>query len=131
MNIGLVAHDSKKTLMQSFCVAYRGILNKHKLYATGSTGRSIEEVTNLPVHKFPPGILGGEQQLGFQIENKGIDMVIFLRDPERPKPQDPSMHNVLRLCDIHLVPLATNIAAAEMLIKSLERGELDWRDAYR
>ena len=67
MNIGLIAHDSKKTLMQNFCIAYRGILGRHELYATGTTGRLIEEVTNLKVHKYLAGHLGGMQQLGAQI----------------------------------------------------------------
>ena len=79
MNIGLIAHDAKKKLMQNFCIAYRGILSKNELYATGTTGRLIEEVTNLNVHKYIAGHLGGEQQLGSQIENNDIDMVIFMR----------------------------------------------------
>ena len=64
MNVGLIAHDSKKKLMQNFCIAYKGILSKHNLYATGTTGKLIEEVTNLNIHKFLPGHLGGEQQMG-------------------------------------------------------------------
>lgn len=80
MNIGLIAHDAKKKLMQNFCIAYRGILGKNQLFATGTTGRLIEEVTNLTVHKYIAGHLGGEQQLGSQIENNDLDMVIFLRD---------------------------------------------------
>ncbi len=67
MNIGLIAHDSKKTLMQNFCIAYRGILSRHNLFATGTTGRLIEEVTNLNIHKYLAGPLGGQQQLGAQI----------------------------------------------------------------
>ena len=81
MNIGLVAHDSKKTLMQNFCIAYRGILSKHELYATGTTGRLIEEVTNLNVHKYLAGPLGGKEQLGAQIAQNDIDALIFLREP--------------------------------------------------
>ena len=85
MNVGLIAHDSKKKLMQNFCIAYKGILSKHNLYATGTTGKLIEEVTNLNIHKFLPGHLGGEQQMGAQIENNDIDLVIFLRDPLSPE----------------------------------------------
>ena len=81
MNIGLIAHDSKKKLMQNFCIAYRGILCKNELYATGTTGRLVEEVTNLNVHKFLAGHLGGEHQMGAQIENNQIDLMIFLRNP--------------------------------------------------
>lgn len=128
MNIGLIAHDAKKTLMQNFCIAYRGILIKHHLYATGTTGRLIEEVTNLSVHKYLAGHLGGEQQMGAQIEHNQMDMVIFLRDPLSPKSHEPDVNNVVRLCDTHNIPLATNLATAELLIKALERGDLSWRE---
>lgn len=131
MNIGLVAHDAKKILMQNFCIAYRGILNKHSLYATGTTGRLIEEVTNLNVHKYLAGHLGGEQQLGSQIEHNQIDLVVFLRDPLTPKSHEPDINNVVHLCDTHNIPLATNLATAELLIKSLDRGDLSWREAYK
>ena len=120
MNIGLIAHDSKKKLMQNFCIAYRGILSKNELYATGTTGRLIEEVTNLNVHKYLAGHLGGSQQLGAQIEHNEIDLVIFLRDPLTPK-----------LCDTHNIPLATNLATAELLIRALDRGDLEWREMYK
>jgi methylglyoxal synthase len=131
LNIGLIAHDSKKKLMQNFCIAYRGILNKHTLYATGTTGRLIEEVTNLDIHKFLAGHLGGERQLGVQIECNQIDLVIFLRDPLSPLTHEPDCNRVFRLCDMHNIPLATNLATAELLIKSLERGDLDWRNFVR
>lgn len=131
MNIGLIAHDAKKKLMQNFCIAYRGILNKHELYATGTTGRLIEEVTNLSVHKYIAGHLGGEQQFGSQIENNDIDMVIFLRDPLHPKKHEPDINNIFTLCDIHNIPLATNLATAELLILALDRGDLDWREFYK
>ena len=131
MNIGLIAHDSKKKLMQNFCIAYRGILNKHELYATGTTGRLIEEVANLNVHKYLAGPLGGEQQLGSQIETNEIDLVIFLRDPLTPRSHEPDTANIFRLCDIHNIPLATNLATAELLIKSLDRGDLDCREILK
>ena len=131
MNIGLIAHDSKKTLMQNFCIAYRGILCKHELFATETTGRLVEEVTNLSVHKFLAGPLGGMQQLGSQIAQNGIDALIFLRDPTAPKPHEPNVNDVVRLCDIHNIPLATNLASAELLIKSLDRGDLEWREMYK
>ena len=111
MNIGLTAHDAKKKLMQNFCIAYRGILSKHTLFATGTTGRLVEEVTNLNVHKYLSGRLGGEQQMGAQIEANDLDLVIFLRDPEEP--------------------IATNLATAELLIKSMERGDFEFRNYYR
>ena len=90
MNIALIAHDAKKKLMQNFCIAYRGILSKNTLYATGTTGRLIEEVTNLNIHKYLAGHLGGEQQIGAQIEHNQIDLVIFLRDPLTPKTHEPT-----------------------------------------
>ena len=131
MNIGLIAHDAKKVLMQNFCIAYRGILCKNELYATGTTGRLIEEVANLSVHKFLAGHLGGEQQLGAQIEHNQIDLVIFLRDPIQPKKHEPDVNNVVYLGDVHNIPIATNLATAELLIKSLDRGDLEWREMYK
>ena len=131
MNIGLIAHDAKKKLMQNFCIAYRGILSKHELYATGTTGRLIEDVTNLTIHKYLAGHLGGEQQLGSEIEHNDIDMVIFLRDPQNPKSHEPDINNIFMLCDIHNIPLATNPATAELLVKALDRGDLDWREIFK
>ncbi len=131
MNIGLIAHDAKKKLMQNFCIAYRSILMKHELYATGTTGRLIEEVANLSIHKYLAGHLGGSQQLGAQIEHNQMDMVIFLRDPLNPKSHEPDVNNVVKLCDSYNIPLATNLATAELLIKALERGDLEWREMYR
>ena len=134
MNIGLVAHDAKKKLMQnqsSAAFAYRGILSKHELYATGTTGRSIEEVTNLSIHKFLPGPLGGEQQLGAQIEHNNIDLLIFLRDPMNAQSHEPNVHEIVKLCDMHNIPIATNLATAELLIKALDRGDLEWREFYK
>ena len=131
MNVGLIAHDAKKKLLQNFCIAYRGILSKHTLYATGSSGRLVEEASGLTVHKFLPGHVGGEQQLAAEIENNNIDLLIFLRDPLSPKRHEPVASNLFKLCDTHHIPLATNLASAEMLVKSLERGELDWREMYK
>ena len=131
MNIGLIAHDSKKTLMQNFCIAYRGILSKHNLYATGTTGRLIEEVTNLSVHKYLAGPLGGKQQLGAQIAQNDIDALIFLRDPTTAKPHEPDVNVVIMLCDMHNIPMATNLATAELIVLALDRGDLDWREMYR
>ena len=127
MNVGLIAHDSKKKLMQNFCIAYRGILSKHELYATGTTGLLIEEVTNLRIHKFLPGETGGARQLASQIEQGNLDMVIFLRDPLHVKAQEPEVNSIVRLCDSYNIPIATNIATAESLILGLARGDLDWR----
>ena len=131
MRIALITHDAKKKLMQNFCIAYRGILSRHKLYATSTTGRLIEEVTNLNVHKHLAGHLGGMQQIGAQIEQNEIDLLIFLRDPLNPKRHEPDVNDVVKLCDMHNIPMATNLATAELLIKSLDRGDLEWREMYK
>ena len=131
MNIALIAHDSKKQLMQNLCIAYRGILCKHDLYATATTGRLVEEVTNISIHKFHAGHLGGVKQLCSQIEQNQIDMLIFLRDAINPKKHEPDVTDIFNLCDMHNIPFATNLATAELIIKSLERGDLGWRDMYR
>ena len=131
MNIGLIAHDSKKTLMQNFCIAYRGILSRHELFATETTGRLVEEATNLTIHKFLAGHLGGMQQLGSQISQNNLDAIIFLRDPMAPKPHEPNVNDVVRLCDVHNIPMATNLATAELLVLAIDRGDLDWREIYK
>ncbi len=131
MNIALIAHDNKKKLMQNLCIAYRHILAKHNLYATGTTGRLVEEATNLNVHKYLAGHLGGEQQLGAQVAHNDIDLVIFLRDPVSQKQYEPDISSVLRLCDIHNIPLASNLATAESLLLALDRGDLDWRNIVK
>lgn len=131
MNIGLIAHDSKKRLMQNFCIAYKGILNKNQLFATETTGRLVEEVTNLNIHKFLAGHLGGAQQMGTQIEQNQLDLVIFLREAVSPKAHEPDADDICKLCDMYNIPLATNLATAELLIKSLERGDMEWREIYQ
>ncbi|OOB79028.1 MAG: methylglyoxal synthase [Epulopiscium sp. Nele67-Bin002] len=131
MNIGLVAHDAKKKLMENFTIAYRHILAKHSLYATATTGRLIEEATNLSIYKYLAGHLGGVQQLGAQIAHNQLDMIIFLKDPLTQKPHEPDVSTLERLCDIHNIPVATNLATAELLVKALERGDLSWREIVR
>lgn len=131
MKIALVAHDAKKKLMENFAIAYRHILIKHTIYATGTTGRLVEEAANINVYKYLAGHLGGAQQLGAQIAHNEVDMVIFLRDPVSQKPHEPDLGGIERLCDIHNIPIATNLATAELLVKALERGDLGWRDALK
>lgn len=131
MNIALIAHDNKKILMENLCIAYRHILIKHNLFATGTTGLLVEETANLSINKYLAGHLGGEQQLGSQIANNDIDLVIFLRDPVSSKNYEPDIHSVLRLCDIHNIPLASNLATAEALLLALDRGDLDWRNILK
>ena len=128
MNIALIAHDAKKELMTQFCIAYCGILSKHSLCATGTTGKLVAEATGLDIEKYLSGSQGGAQQIGSRIACDEIDLLLLFRDPLNPKPGEPNETNLLRLCDVHNIPVATNIATAEALIHSLERGDLDWRD---
>jgi len=131
VNIGLIAHDGKKKLMQNCCVAYRSILARHTLYSTGTTGRLVEEATGLQVHKLLAGHVGGEHQMAAMVEQNQIDLMLLLRDPDNPRNTEADVADAIRLCDLHNVPLATNIASAEVLLKSLERGDLEWREMYR
>lgn len=128
MNIALIAHDSKKELMIQFCIAYCGILSRHKLCATGTTGKIVSEATGLNIQKFLCGSHGGEQQISARIACNEVDMLIFFRDPLEAKPNEPNDMNLLRLCDMHSIPVATNMATGEVLIHGLERGDLAWRD---
>jgi methylglyoxal synthase len=128
MNIALMAHDSKKELMTQFCIAYCGILSKHSLCATGTTGKLVSEATGLQIEKYLSGPQGGDQQIGSRIACDEIDVLLLFRDPISPNPGEPNENNILRLCDVHNIPVATNIATGEALIHSLERGDLDWRD---
>ncbi|MBQ7903487.1 MAG: methylglyoxal synthase [Oscillospiraceae bacterium] len=128
MNIALIAHDKKKELMVQFCIAYSGILAKHNLLATGITGKMVAEATGLKVHRFYSGSQGGDQQIAARLQYNEIDMLLFFRDPITAKAGEPNAQNLLRLCDENNIPVATNIATAEVLIHGLERGDLDWRN---
>ena len=130
MNIALLASDSKKRLMQNFCVAYSNILSANSLFSTDTTGQLIERAAGLRVRKFLSGGLGGEKQLSAQIGNNDLDMVIFLLDSDNP--ETPRKHaELINVCDANLIPLATNLATAEMLILGLERGDLEWRQYFK
>lgn len=131
MTIALIAHDAKKELMVQFCIAYCGILSHHTLVATGTTGRTVSEATGLQITKFLAGSQGGSQQIASRIGCDEIDMLLLFRDPLNPKPHEPDEASLLRLCDVHCIPVATNIATAEMLIHGLERGDLDWREIVK
>ena len=128
MNIALIAHDKKKELMVQFCIAYSGILAKHNILATGVTGKMVAEATGLKVHRFYAGSQGGDQQIAARLQYNEIDMLLFFRDLITAKANEPSAANLLRLCDENNIPVATNIATAEVLIHGLERGDLDWRN---
>lgn len=128
MNIAITAHDAKKELMTQFCIAYCGILSRHKMFATGTTGKLVSDATGLEINCFLSGAQGGDQQIGALIACNEIDMLLIFGDPINSKESEPNTYSLLRLCDVHNVPVATNIATAEALIHSLERGDLDWRD---
>jgi methylglyoxal synthase len=128
MKVALIAHDKKKDDIVRFSLAYQHILEKHDLYATGTTGLKIAEATGLPVHRFKSGPLGGDQQIGAMIADNQMDMVIFFRDPLTAQPHEPDISALMRLCDVYAIPLVTNIGGAELLIHALERGELQWRE---
>ena len=128
MNIALIAYNSKKELMIQFCTAYCNIFKKHTLLATATTGRLISEATGLRIHCFLPGSHGGMEQIMARIACDEVDLLLFFRDPLRAGPDEPSSIDILRLCDVHTVPVATNIATAEALVHGLERGDLAWRE---
>ena len=131
MNIALIAHDKKKELMVQFCIAYKGILEQHALYATGTTGKMIIKNTGLDVYRFLSGPQGGDQQIGARIAYNEIDLVLFFRDPLNAETYEPDVFSLLRLCDMHNIPIATNIAMAEVIVMALDRGDLDWIDYAR
>ena len=127
MNIAHIAHDAKKELMVQFCIAYCGILSRHNICATGTTGKLVANATGLNITRFLSGPQGGGEQIASRIGCNEIDMVLFFRDPLTAKPTEPKDMTILRLCDVHNIPVATNIATGEVLIHGLTRGDLDWR----
>ena len=127
MNIALIAHDAKKELLVQFCIAYCGIISRHEVCATGTTGKLVAEATGLPVNLFLSHEHGGIQQIGARIAYNEIDMVLFFTEPQSDD-LDDDVRYIRKLCDQYNIPLATNVATAEMLILGLERGDLDWRD---
>ncbi len=128
MQIALIAHDRKKDLIVKLATAYEGILKEHELFATGTTGQRIMEATNLKVHRFKSGPLGGDQQIGALISEDKMDLVIFLRDPLAAQPHEPDVNALIRLSDVYEIPLATNIGTAEVLIRGLQAGFVDFRN---
>ena len=132
MNITLMAHDKKKELMVQFCTAYKSVLSKHNLSATATTGRLVAEATGLPVTLYLSPKQGGHQQVDARIAYNEIDLVLLFTDPNNSDPwEDQQVVQTLHLCDAHNVPMATNLATAEMLILGLQRGDLDWREMIR
>lgn len=119
MNIAFIAHDKKKDDIINFVLKHKDKIMGHKLFATGTTGKLISEIIGLDVHRFLSGPLGGDQQIGGEVAAGNIDMVFFLRDPLTAQPHEPDVTALLRICDVHDIPLATNIGSAEIMIQSL------------
>ena len=128
MEIAIIAHDLKKELMAQFCIAYCGILSKHNLCATAITANYISEATGLKIDKFMSGEYGGEQQIASRIAYNEIDVLLFFRDTRSENANNPIENELLRMCDLYNVPVATNIATAEVIITALDRGDLYWRE---
>ena len=132
MNIAFLAHDKKKELMVQFCTAYKSVLSKHTLFATATTGRLIADNTGLPVTLLLSHKQGGHQQVNARIAYSEIDLVLLFNDPNVIDAFDNEQAlETIRHCDRHNVPIATNLASAEMLIMGLQRGDLDWREVMR
>jgi methylglyoxal synthase len=128
LNIALMAHDRRKELMVQFCIAYCGILAGHSICATNTTGRLVSEATGLPITLYMSCNQGGNKQIGSRIAYNELDLVLFFCDPLLVEEYQSSVMDIVRLCDQHSVPFASNVATAEVLIHGLKRGDLDWRD---
>lgn len=128
MNIALIAHDKKKDNLVQFTTAYKAIFSEHTLYATGTTGTRIQEATGLSIHRFQSGPLGGDQEIGAMIAKNKMDAIFFFRDPLTAQPHEPDVSALMRLCDVYSIPLATNMGTAEILIRGVEEGMLEWRE---
>ncbi len=130
MNVGLIAQTPKRTLLENFCIAYKGILKKHTIYATALTALRVEEATGLSVIKLLPEDMGGCKQVESLLERNNLDMVIFFHTGEEAGEtyeEHVQFAEISRLCDLYAIPLATNIATAESLILCLDHGDLEWR----
>ena len=128
MTIAILAHDSRKELALQFCTAYSAILSRNNVISTGTTGRMLAQTTGLPVHCYLSGKLGGVQQITSRVACDAVDLVLFFRDPLKADAASLTEQNLLRLCDMHSVPIATNIATAEVLLRGLDQGDLDYRE---
>ena len=128
MEIAIIAHDVKKELMAQFCIAYCGILNKHNICATAVTGKYISEATGLDINRLMSGEQGGEEQIASRVAYNEIDVLLYFRDTRPDAKFNPAEYELLRRCVLYNIPVATNIATAEVIITALERGDLDWRE---
>lgn len=130
MEIAIIAHDTKKELMAQFCIAYCGILSKHNLCATAATARYISEATGLHIDRMMSGEQGGEEQVASRVAYDEIDVLLCFRDTRPTAKLNTAEYELLRVCDVHNVPVATNLATAEVIITALDRGDLDWREIF-
>ncbi|MBY0010177.1 methylglyoxal synthase [Paenibacillus typhae] len=128
LKIAFIAHDRKKEEMVNFVTAYENVFTGLELYSTGTTGQRIMEATKLKINRFMSGPLGGDQQIGSLVAQDELDLIIFLRDPLMAQPHEPDITALLRLCDVYGIPVATNIATAEILVKAIDRGDFGWRE---
>jgi methylglyoxal synthase len=128
MYIAIIADDNKKELMAQFCIAYCGILARHHLCATHITGKYISDATGLEIETFLAGSSGGTDQIAARVSYNEIDVLFYFRSTGADKPMFESDTNILRLCDVYNIPVATNIATAEVLVMALDKGQLDWRE---
>ncbi len=128
MEIAIIADDTKKELMTQFCIAYCGILSKHHLCATAKTATVLSDASGLEIESLLPGSHGGEQQITSRIAFNEVDILLYFRSVTPKREFDEAEYHLLRMCDSHNIPFATNIATAEVIIHALERGDLDWRE---
>ena len=130
MEIAIIAHDIKKELMAQFCIAYCGILSKHNLCATAATAKYISEATGLHIDRLMSGEQGGEEQVASRVAYNEIDVLLCFRDTRSTAKFNAAEHELLRMCDNYNIPVATNLATAEVIITALDRGDLDWREIF-
>ena len=128
MEIAMIASDKKKELMSEFCIAYCGILSRHNICATARTGKFIADATGLNIQRLRAGEDGGKQQIASRVAYNEIDVLLYFRDTRPDAKYNPAEHELIRMCDVQNVPVATNIATAEVIITALDRGDLDWRN---
>ena len=128
MNIAIIADNNKKEMMAQFCIAYCGILGRHNLSATHITAKYISDATGLKIEAMLPGTAGGVDQIAARVSYNEIDLVLYFRSTDPDAQPLEAETNLLRLCDVYNIPLATNIATAESLVTALGNGDLNWRE---
>ncbi len=128
MTVAIIAENTRKELMIQFCIAYAGILAKHEILATRTTGKMVADATGLNINCLMPGIGGGEEQIAARCAYNEIDLVLLLRDPTMDYGQTPQHNEILKQCDMNNIPVATSLASAEVMVLALDRGDLDWRE---